>query len=73
MRSTSRTARHDDLVFAVGLAAWIAETRVEPYTGPLCYNGWAKWPVDEAEQEGRVKSWFQDVLDDLGIDPDGDW
>ena len=34
MRSTSRTARHDDLVFAVGLAAWAGEQALPPLEDP---------------------------------------
>jgi hypothetical protein len=54
-----RQGAHDDLVLAVALAAWLAENRIEPYTGPLVY-----WPeVRTREEEHGHGSLIRDVLD----------
>ena len=67
-----RERPHDDLVLAVALAAWLGENRVEPYTGPLVY--WPPVPFGSEGQSGtQLKSRTQQVFDELGIDPDGDW
>jgi hypothetical protein len=67
-----REGKHDDLVLAVALAAWLGENWVEPYTGPLVYNSWVPWPDDTNEDNEKPKSRLQQILDELGIDLDGD-
>jgi hypothetical protein len=61
-----REGQHDDLVFALALAGWLAEHEVEPYTGPLSHNSWAPWPGD-ASCEGQCQEppFLQRVADDL--------
>ena len=64
-----RDGPHDDLVLAVALGAWLAENRIEPYTGPLVY-----WPDVRRgpEDPERPKSCLQQVCEELGIDLDAD-
>jgi hypothetical protein len=61
------------LVLVVALGAWLGANRVEPYTGPRIYNSWAPWPGDQSEVSVRPKSVVQQVFEDLGIDPEGEW
>jgi hypothetical protein len=39
-----REGQHDDLVFALALAAWVGENSPDEYTGPVVYNDWASRP-----------------------------
>jgi hypothetical protein len=53
-----REGAHDDLVLAVALAAWLAENRIEPYTGPLvCWP-----PVERASEAEGYDGVVQEVL-----------
>jgi hypothetical protein len=65
--------KHDDLVVAVALAAWAGESEVPPYLGPLSYNSWAPWPPDSPRVADASKPAWRHVLEDLGIDLEGDW
>jgi hypothetical protein len=65
-----RERPHDDLVLAVASAAWLAENWVEPYQGPLVLSA----PFgDEEEKVKKPKTRIQEILDDIGFDPNGDW
>jgi hypothetical protein len=63
-----REGAHDDLVLAVALAAWFAEHEPSPYPGALAWV-----PDEEDEDPEEPRSRLQQILDDLGLDPDGDW
>jgi hypothetical protein len=65
-----REGQHDDLVFALAMAAWVGENWPEEYTGPVVYNEWASGPGDPPDQS---KPLLRQVLEDVGIDPDGEW
>jgi hypothetical protein len=63
----------DDRADGYALACRAREVQpYAPYTGPLVYNSWAPWPPDEAP-EPQAKGPLHALLDDLGIDCDGDW
>jgi hypothetical protein len=70
-----REGEHDDLVFAVSLACWLAENWQGPYTGPLCYS--YPWPGDGGagglfEGPKPPSNWIE-ALEDLGRGLDWDW
>jgi hypothetical protein len=68
-----REGQHDDLVFALALAAWVGENWPEEYTGPVVYNQWASGPGATPGQADRVNSLSRHLRENLGIDPDGEW
>jgi hypothetical protein len=68
-----REGEHDDLVFALALAAWVGENWPEDYTGPVCYNDWASRPEDPPGRADRVHPLWRHLREDLGIDPDSEW
>lgn len=56
-----RAGQHDDLMLALALAAWVAETIPEPYTGPLVYN-----PIPErAVERGRSLPSLAEIIADM--------
>jgi hypothetical protein len=67
-----REGQHDDLVFALAMAAWVGENWPEEYTGPVVYNEWASGPGATPAQADEPPLWRK-VLEEVGIDPDGDW
>ncbi len=69
-----REGLHDDLVFAVALAAWLGENAVEPYTGPVVLNEWAlaHWPGGDAATVKRPEDKWE-ALSDMNVDLSGEW
>jgi hypothetical protein len=67
-----REGQHDDLVFALAMAAWVGENWPEEYTGPVVYNEWASRLGATPAQADEPPLW-QHLREDLGIDPDGEW
>jgi hypothetical protein len=67
-----REGQHDDLVFALALAAWVGENWPEEYTGPVVYNDWASGPGATPAQADEPPLW-RHVRENLGIDPEADW
>jgi hypothetical protein len=62
----------DDRADSYALACRACQMRpFTPYEGPLFYNRWAPWPPDSAAGP-PAKSHLQELLDDLGIDREGD-
>jgi hypothetical protein len=68
-----REGQHDDLVFALALAAWVGENWPEEYTGPVVYNEWASRPGGLPGPADRVNPLWRHLRENLGIDPDGEW
>jgi hypothetical protein len=68
-----REGQHDDLVFALAMAAWVGENWPEEYTGPVVYNEWASRPGETPGQADHVSPLWRHVREDLGIDPEADW
>jgi hypothetical protein len=68
-----REGQHDDLVFALAMAAWVGENWPEEYTGPVVYNEWASRPGDPPGRADPVHPLWQHLRENLGIDPEGDW
>jgi hypothetical protein len=67
-----REGQHDDLVFALAMAAWVGENWPEAYTGPVVYNEWASRPGDTPGRADEPPLW-RHLREDLGIDPEADW
>jgi hypothetical protein len=59
---------HDDLVFALALACWLAENWQGSYTGPLMCSS----PGESLTEVTRPET-LQEAMKDLGIDPNDDW
>jgi hypothetical protein len=68
-----REGQHDDLVFALALAAWVGENSPEEYTGPVVFNDWASAPGETPGQADQVNPLWRHVRENLGIDPEADW
>jgi hypothetical protein len=68
-----REGQHDDLVFALAMAAWVGENWPEEYTGPVVYNDWASRPGDPPGRADQVNSLWRHLHENLGIDPEADW
>jgi hypothetical protein len=62
-----REGEHDDLVFAVAAAAWLADIFPQPYLGPLLCSG----PRGESAEVKKPENW-REALEDLNYDLEAD-